>query len=100
MPARSNQPDTPELGIGMVGYAFMGAAHSRAWATVGQAFDVPLRPRMTVLAGRGGAGTRGRRVPPPRGAPGGRGGGAGGGRPPGRRPAATAGVTPRPTGMR
>ena len=37
MPARSSQPDTPELGIGMVGYAFMGAAHSRAWATVAQA---------------------------------------------------------------
>ena len=52
MPARSSQPDTPELGIGMVGYAFMGAAHSRAWATVAQAFDVPLRPRMNVLAGR------------------------------------------------
>jgi predicted dehydrogenase len=58
MPARSSQPATPELGIGMVGYAFMGAAHSRAWATVGQAFDVPLRPRMTALAGRDGAATR------------------------------------------
>jgi predicted dehydrogenase len=42
----------------MVGYAFMGAAHSRAWATVAQAFDVPLRPRMAVLAGRDGAATR------------------------------------------
>ena len=58
MPARSNQPDPPALGIGMVGYAFMGAAHSRAWATVGQAFDVPLRPRMNVLAGRDEAATR------------------------------------------
>ena len=58
MPARSSQPDTPELGIGMVGYAFMGAAHSRAWATVAQAFDVPLRPRMAALAGRDGAATR------------------------------------------
>jgi predicted dehydrogenase len=58
MPARSSQPDTPELGIGMVGYAFMGTAHSRAWAAVGQAFDVPLRPRMAVLAGRDGAATR------------------------------------------
>ena len=58
MPARSSQPDTPELGIGMVGYAFMGAAHSRAWATVVQAFHVPLRPRMAVLAGRDGAATR------------------------------------------
>jgi predicted dehydrogenase len=42
----------------MVGYAFMGAAHSRAWATVGQAFDVPLRPRMNVLVGRDEAATR------------------------------------------
>ena len=58
MPARSSQPDTPELGIGMVGYTFMGAAHSRAWATVAQAFDVPLRPRMAALAGRDGAATR------------------------------------------
>ncbi|HEY2239836.1 MAG TPA: Gfo/Idh/MocA family oxidoreductase [Streptosporangiaceae bacterium] len=58
MPPRSSQPDAPALGIGMVGYAFMGAAHSRAWATVGQAFDVPLRPRMNVLAGRDEAATR------------------------------------------
>jgi predicted dehydrogenase len=58
MPARSSRPDTPELGIGMVGYAFMGAAHSRAWATVAQVFDVPLRPRMAVLAGRDRAATR------------------------------------------
>ena len=36
----------------------MGAAHSRAWATVAQAFDVPLRPRMAALAGRDGAATR------------------------------------------
>ena len=58
MPARSSRPDAPTTGIGMVGYAFMGAAHSRAWATVAQAFDVPLRPRMAVLAGRDGAATR------------------------------------------
>jgi predicted dehydrogenase len=58
MPPRSSQPDTPVLGIGMVGYAFMGAAHSRAWATVGQVFDVPLRPRMNVLAGRDSAATQ------------------------------------------
>jgi predicted dehydrogenase len=58
MPARSNQPDPPALGIGMVGYAFMGAAHSRAWATVGQAFDVPLQPRMNVVVGRNEAATR------------------------------------------
>ena len=58
MPARSSLPETPALGIAMVGYAFMGAAHSRAWATVGQAFDVPLRPRMNVVVGRDAAATR------------------------------------------
>ncbi|HYZ54527.1 MAG TPA: Gfo/Idh/MocA family oxidoreductase [Streptosporangiaceae bacterium] len=42
----------PELGIGMVGYAFMGAAHSQAWRTVARVFDVPLRPRMAALSGR------------------------------------------------
>ena len=41
-----------ELGIGMVGYAFMGAAHSQAWRTAPRFFDLPLEPRMRVLAGR------------------------------------------------
>jgi predicted dehydrogenase len=58
MPARSSQPNPPALGIGQVGYAFMGAAHSRAWATVDQVFDVPLLPRMNVLVGRDEAATR------------------------------------------
>jgi predicted dehydrogenase len=38
--------------VGMIGYAFMGAAHSQAWRTVNHAFDLPLRPRMSVLCGR------------------------------------------------
>jgi predicted dehydrogenase len=42
----------PELGIGMVGYAFMGAAHSSAWRNVARVFGVPLRPRMAALCGR------------------------------------------------
>ena len=41
-----------ELGIGMVGYAFMGAAHSQAWRTAPRFFDLPLTPRMAVLGGR------------------------------------------------
>jgi predicted dehydrogenase len=41
-----------ELGIGMVGYAFMGAAHSQAWRTAPRFFDLPLRPDMAVLCGR------------------------------------------------
>ncbi|MEV7973160.1 Gfo/Idh/MocA family oxidoreductase [Cellulomonas sp. NPDC089187] len=40
------------LGVGMVGYAFMGAAHSQAWRTAPRFFDLPLSPRMRVLAGR------------------------------------------------
>ncbi|MEU6658131.1 Gfo/Idh/MocA family oxidoreductase [Streptomyces sp. NPDC046821] len=40
------------LGIGMVGYAFMGAAHSQGWRTVGRAFDLPLRPRLAAVCGR------------------------------------------------
>ena len=32
----------------MVGYAFMGAAHSQAWRTVNRVFDLPLRARMAV----------------------------------------------------
>lgn len=40
------------IGVGMVGHAFMGAAHSQAWRTVHRAFDLPLTPRMAVLCGR------------------------------------------------
>ena len=43
------------LGVGLVGYAFMGAAHSQAWRTAGRFFDLPLTPDMAVLCGRGAA---------------------------------------------
>lgn len=42
----------PTLGVGMVGYAFMGAAHSQGWRTVGRVFDLPLRPAMAAVCGR------------------------------------------------
>ncbi|WP_181767322.1 Gfo/Idh/MocA family protein [Streptomyces albidus (ex Kaewkla and Franco 2022)] len=42
----------PPLGVGMVGYAFMGAAHSQGWRTVGRVFDLPLSPAMTAVCGR------------------------------------------------
>ncbi len=46
-------PDpVPSLGVGMVGYAFMGAAHSQAWRTAPRFFDLPLHPRMLALCGR------------------------------------------------
>ncbi|GAA3527691.1 Gfo/Idh/MocA family oxidoreductase [Aeromicrobium panaciterrae] len=41
-----------DLGIGMVGYAFMGAAHSQAWRTAPAFFDLPLHPRMAAICGR------------------------------------------------
>lgn len=44
--------DRPTLGVGMVGYAFMGRAHSQAWRSVGAFFDLPVRPTMAVLSGR------------------------------------------------
>ncbi len=40
------------IGVGMVGYAFMGRAHSLAWHTVSRVFDVPLRPRLAAICGR------------------------------------------------
>lgn len=40
------------LGIGMVGYAFMGAAHSHAWRTAPAFFDLPIKPRMAAICGR------------------------------------------------
>ena len=42
----------PTLGVGLIGYAFMGAAHSQAWRTAPHFFDLPLHPELTVLAGR------------------------------------------------
>jgi predicted dehydrogenase len=36
----------------MIGYAFMGRAHSQAWRTVRAFFDVALRPEMAVICGR------------------------------------------------
>jgi predicted dehydrogenase len=41
-----------ELRVGMIGYAFMGAAHSVAWRTVNRVFDLPARVRMTAICGR------------------------------------------------
>lgn len=48
-----NKPGS--LGIAMVGYSFMGAAHSHAWRTAPRFFDLPLAPEMNVLSGRNGA---------------------------------------------
>ncbi|MFI7042874.1 Gfo/Idh/MocA family protein [Microbispora rosea] len=42
----------PTLGVGMVGYAFMGRVHSQAWRNVASFFDLPVRPAMAALSGR------------------------------------------------
>lgn len=44
--------DRPTLGVGMIGYAFMGAAHSHAWRSAGRFFDLPMTVSMSVLCGR------------------------------------------------
>jgi predicted dehydrogenase len=44
--------DIRPLGVGMVGYAFMGAAHSQAWRTVNRVFDLPREVSMVAVAGR------------------------------------------------
>ncbi|MFE6622528.1 Gfo/Idh/MocA family protein [Streptomyces sp. NPDC057740] len=42
----------PPLRVGMVGYAFMGAAHSQGWRTAGRVFDLPRTPVLTAICGR------------------------------------------------
>ena len=42
----------PTIGVGLIGYAFMGAAHSQAWRSAPRFFDLPLDPAMNVLCGR------------------------------------------------
>ncbi|MFI9642461.1 Gfo/Idh/MocA family protein [Micromonospora sp. NPDC051925] len=41
-----------ELRVGMIGYSFMGAAHSQAWRTVNRVYDLPARVRMAKICGR------------------------------------------------
>jgi len=48
--AKSTKPQRP-LGVAMIGYAFMGKAHSNAWRNVSAYFDVPAFEQK-VLVGR------------------------------------------------
>jgi predicted dehydrogenase len=41
-----------ELNVAMVGYGFMGAAHSQGWRTAPRFFDLPMQPRMKTIVGR------------------------------------------------
>lgn len=49
--------DAATLGIGMVGHAFMGRAHSQAWRTVVHQEGVALTPRLVAISGRDRAAT-------------------------------------------
>ncbi|HEY2729254.1 MAG TPA: Gfo/Idh/MocA family oxidoreductase [Polyangia bacterium] len=41
-----------KLNVAMIGYQFMGRAHSNAWRQVGRFFDLPLEPVLKVVCGR------------------------------------------------
>ena len=45
--------DIPEIGIGMLGYAFMGKAHSNAFHKLSyMTWPPPMRPKLVAIAGR------------------------------------------------
>ncbi|MGO4299041.1 Gfo/Idh/MocA family protein [Leifsonia sp. RAF41] len=44
--------ETPRLRVAMIGYGFMGAAHSQGWRTAPRFFDLPAEPVMSVIVGR------------------------------------------------
>jgi predicted dehydrogenase len=47
-----------KLNIAMIGYQFMGKAHSNAWRQVSRFFDTPLEPVMKVVCGRNAEGVK------------------------------------------
>ncbi|GAB2975284.1 Gfo/Idh/MocA family oxidoreductase [Streptomyces pseudoechinosporeus] len=57
-PHQGDEAAKPALGVGMVGYAFMGAAHSQGWRTVGRVFDLARRPVLAAVCGRDGQAVR------------------------------------------
>ena len=43
---------TSDLNVCLIGYKFMGKAHSQAWRSVGRFFDPAVQPAMKVVCGR------------------------------------------------
>ena len=41
-----------ELNVAIIGYKFMGKAHSNAWKNVNNFFDLPYKPVLKVACGR------------------------------------------------
>lgn len=53
MAGAKSEGDVPEVGIGMLGYAFMGKAHSNAYKTIPyMMYPPPAIPRLEAIAGR------------------------------------------------
>jgi predicted dehydrogenase len=53
MGARGGGGEIPEIGVGMLGYAFMGKAHSNAYKKVSyMTWPPPLMPRLVSICGR------------------------------------------------
>ncbi|MCW5938794.1 MAG: Gfo/Idh/MocA family oxidoreductase [Fimbriimonadaceae bacterium] len=48
----------PTLTVGLIGYQFMGKAHSNAYRQVGRYFDLPVDVRMKTICGRTETGVR------------------------------------------
>lgn len=45
-------PERRSLGIGLIGYSFMGQAHSQGWRNARSFFDPQLTPQLVALGGR------------------------------------------------
>src|SRR5579864_8299529 len=51
--ATGGSGDAPTIGVGMLGYAFMGKAHANAYRTLPYIFwPPPARPELIAIAGR------------------------------------------------
>src|SRR4051795_4738127 len=47
-----------KINIALIGYKFMGKAHSNAWRQVGSFFNAPFEPVLKVICGREEAGVK------------------------------------------
>ncbi|MEQ9454112.1 MAG: Gfo/Idh/MocA family oxidoreductase [Phycisphaeraceae bacterium] len=50
--AKSKTKNSKTLGVALIGSKFMGKAHSNAYLNVSKFFDLPLDPRMVIVAAR------------------------------------------------
>ena len=48
----------PVLNVGLIGYQFMGKAHSNAYRQVGRFFDLPFEVRLHTICGRNESGVK------------------------------------------